>query len=305
MDRFETLRAFVQVIESGSLTRAADTLGVATSAVSRRLKELEAHLGTQLMQRTTRQLRLTAAGENFHIRAQAILQALEEAEAEAGREARALSGVLRIAAPVSFGTSQLGPILIAFTEANPDLTLDVDFSDRMVDLVAEGHDLAVRIGNLEDSSLIARRITDIRMVVAAAPAFWDKHGRPERPEELEQLPALCYTGTDRQDRWSYTTPDGRPGTMQARVAMRATNGTFLTDAAIAGRGIVMQPSFIVHEAVETGALEPVLCDYAWPRLTIQAVYPQTRHLSARARAFIDFLRSSIGSRPSWEGFLDP
>ena len=303
MDRFETLRAFVQVVESGSLTKAADTLQVATSAISRRIKELEERLGTQLLQRTTRQMRLTATGETFHARAMQILQALEEAEAEAGDQSRALSGPLRIAAPLSFGQSHLGQIMIDFAAEHPGLELDVDFSDRMIDLVAEGHDLAVRIGVLRDSSLIARKLAHVRIVVAASPAFWDRHGRPERAEDLSKVPALCYTGSERVDNWPYVTPDGVSGSVEMDVAMRATNGDFLRDAAIAGKGVIMQPSFILHRAVEAGELEPVLTDHDWHGVTIYVVYPQTRHLSARARAFMDFVRTRIGSRPDWEGFL--
>ena len=304
MDRFETLRAFVQVVESGSLTKAAGNLQVATSAISRRIKELEERLGAQLLQRTTRQMRLTAAGEGFHAKALQILQALDEAESEAGDQSHALSGPLRIAAPLSFGQSHLAPILIDFAAEHPGLELDIDFSDRMTDLVAEGHDLAVRIGNLRDSSLMAGKLTEVRLVVAAAPGFWQKHGRPAKAEDLVGLPALCYTGSERIDRWAYVTPSDERGTIETSVAMRATNGGFLRDAAIAGQGMVLQPSFILGEAVENGTLEPVLTDHAWPRVTIYAVYPQTRHLSARARAFIEFVRTRIGSRPTWEGFLD-
>lgn len=304
MDRFETLRAFVQVVESGSLTKAADTLQVATSAISRRIKELEERLGTQLLQRTTRQMRLTATGETFHRRALEILQALEEAEAEVGDQSRALSGPLRIAAPLSFGQSHLAPILIDFATRHPGLQLDVDFSDRMIDLVAEGHDLAVRIGTLRDSSLIARKLAEVRMVVAAAPGFWARHGVPEHPRALTDLPGLCYTGSERADIWRYTEPDGTAGSIEMTVAMRATNGDFLRDAAIAGEGVVLQPSFILHKAVASGALQPVLTDFEWPKITIFVVYPQTRHLSARARALIEFVRAHIGSRPDWEGFLD-
>ena len=304
MDRFEDLRAFVQTVESGSLTRAAETLQVATSAVSRRIKDLESRLGTQLLQRTTRQMRLTAAGETFHARAVAILQSLEEAETEAGCQSRTLTGPLRIAAPLSFGQSHLGPILVDFAQAHPGLDLDVDFSDRLVDLVAEGHDLAVRIGNLRDSSLIARKLLDVRLVVAAAPAFWERHGTPSRPEELNALPALCYTGSERVDSWRYTAPDGSSGAVPMKVCMRSTYGDFLRDAAIAGLGVVMQPSFILHEAVSAGRLVPVLTDFTWPSVTIHVVYPQTRHLSARARAFIELLRTRLGTRPDWESFLE-
>jgi DNA-binding transcriptional LysR family regulator len=304
MDRFEDLRAFVQAVESGSLTRAAETLQVATSAVSRRIKELEGRLGTQLLQRTTRQMRLTAAGETFHARAVEILQALEEAETEAGCHSRTLTGPLRIAAPLAFGHSHLEPILIDFARAHPGLELDIDFSDRIVDLVAEGHDLAVRIGSLRDSTLIARKLLEVRLVVAAAPAFWQRHGVPGAPSELAELPALCYTGSERVDAWRYADPAGGTGAVHVRAAMRSTNGGFLRDAAIAGLGIVMQPSFLLHEAVRQGLLMPVLTGYRWPTVAIHVVYPQTRHLSARARAFIDTLRARLGIRPDWEDFLD-
>lgn len=293
MDRFETLRAFVQVVENGSLTRAAETLDVATSAVSRRIKELEERLGVQLLQRTTRQMRLTAAGETFHARAQEILQALEEAESEAGSDARVLHGTLRIAAPLSFGLGDLTPILIDFAKAHPDVKLDLDFSDRMVDLVAEGHDLAVRIGNLADSSLIARKLVEFPMTVCASPDFWARHGRPVTPEDLRELPALCYNGSERGDLWRYTGPDGREGSVEVKPVMRATSGTFLMNAGIAGLGVVRQPQFIVKDALAAGALVPVLEDYGWPTVTAYAVYPQTRHLSARARAFMEFARQHV------------
>ena len=304
MDRFEDLRAFVQVVESGSLTRAADRLQVATSAVSRRLKELEDRLGTQLLQRTTRQMRLTPSGETFLGRAQEILQALEEAEAEAGDHARALSGPLRIATPLTFGQRHLSPILIDFARAHPGLALDVDFSDRMVDLVAEGHDMAIRVGNLSDSSLIARKLVEMRTVVVASPAFWDQHGRPRTPEDLRPLPALRYTGSARASAWRYTAPDGTHGLVEITVAMSATNGEFLADAAAAGLGTCLQPSFIVADDIRDGRLEAVLLDHAWPTVTAYAVYPETRHLTARARAFIEYARQRIGSKPAWEDVLD-
>ncbi|MEO1494494.1 MAG: LysR family transcriptional regulator [Pseudomonadota bacterium] len=303
MDRFEDLRAFVQVVESGSLTNAAKALQVATSAVSRRVKDLERRLGAQLLQRTTRKMRLTAAGETFHTRAVQILQALEEAETEVGDGNRTLSGPLRIAAPLSFGRSHLGPILIEFARTHPGLELDIDFSDRMVDLVAEGQDLAVRIGTLADSSLIARKLADVRMVVSAAPSFWEEHGLPETPADLSGVPALCYTGSERNETWRYETAEGVAGTVQVSPTMWSTNGDFLRDAAIAGQGMVLQPSFIVSEAVRAGHLVPVLRDCTWAGVTIYVVYPQTRHLSARARAFIDFAREKIGPVPDWEDCL--
>lgn len=304
MDRFEDLRAFVQTVESGNLTRAAEALQVATSAVSRRIKELESRLGTQLLQRTTRQMHLTAAGETFHARAVAILQALEEAEAEAGSENCALTGPLRIAAPLSFGESHLAPVLIDFVQENPGLELDVDFSDRLVDLVAEGHDLAVRIGNLRDSSLIARKLVDVRLVIAAAPAFWARHGMPTRPDDLVAMPALGYTGSERSDGWHWRAPDGTAGAAHMKSFLRSTNGGFLRDAAVAGLGVAILPSFIIHHDIAAGRLVPALTDHRWATATVHVVYPQTRHLSARARAFIEFMRKHFGPRPEWENFLE-
>ena len=305
MDRFEDLRTYVQVVESGSLTRAAETLGVATSAVSRRVRDLETRLGVQLLQRTTRQMSMTAAGERFHTRAIDVLNALDAAEAEAGDAAQALKGPLRIAAPLSFGQSHLGPILIDFIRAHPDVDLDVDLSDRFVDLVAEGHDLAIRIGpGLRDSSLVARKLCDVRLVLAASPGFWAEHGDPARPEDLAHMPGLIYRGSERGAVLPYIMPDGREGTIEINASVRATNGDFLCAVAAAGLGWVVQPSFIAARALEEGILVPRLLDVTWPGVSIFAVYPETRHLSARARAFIDFVRERIGPRPDWEAVLD-
>lgn len=303
MDRFEDLRAFVQVVESGSLTRAAEVLQVATSAVSRRIKDLEQRLGTQLLQRTTRQMRLTAAGETFHARAGEILQALSEAEAEAGDQSKSLKGPLRIAAPLSFGHSHLAPILIDFACEHREVDLDVDLSDRMVDLVGEGLDLAVRIGNLRDSSLIARRLAEVQCVLCVSPAYLEKHGPFDSAEDLKGHPLLVYTLVERGESPSFIGPDGMKGSLEMRTALRSNNGDFLRDSAIAGIGITMQPSFIVHKAIEQGNLVPILRDHVFQSVTIHVVYPQTRHVSARARAFIEFAGARIGSQPDWEGFL--
>ena len=303
MDRFEDLKAFVQVVESGSLTRAAEALQVATSAVSRRIKDLEQRLGTQLLQRTTRQMRLTAAGENFHRRSVEILQALQEAEAEAGVQAAALSGPLRIAAPLSFGHSHLAPILIDFACEHPDLELDVDLSDRMVDLVAEGLDLAVRIGNLRDSSLIARRLAEVQTVLCASPSWIEKHGVPETAADLNGQSMLIYTGGNQSSSIPFKKAGGETGAVELSPVLRSNNGDFLSDAAIAGIGLALQPTFIVHKAIEAGQLVTLLPDHIFPTVTIHVVYPQTRHVSARARAFIDFARARIGPKPEWEAFL--
>jgi len=308
MDRFEDMRCFVQVVDRGSVTKAAEALRVAPSAVSRRLKELEARLGTQLLTRTTRRMSLTESGRSFHARCQRILADLDEAEGEASDRHGALKGSLRVAAPLTFGVAHLTPIIVDFMRQNPGVVIDLDFSDRVVDLVAEGFEMAIRIGRLSDSSLIARKLVDVRVVACAAPALLAERGVPSHPDQLKDWPALCYTGSERPDIWRYrareeSSGDGSDGSVAMQVRMLSNNGNVLRDAAIAGQGVILQPSFHVHEAVADGHLVPILCEFGWPEIAIYTVYPQTRHLSARARAFIDFVRTRIGPRPYWEDFL--
>ncbi|MEL6477225.1 MAG: LysR family transcriptional regulator [Pseudomonadota bacterium] len=300
MDRFEDMRCFLQVVETQSVTRAAEVMGLAPSAVSRRLKELERRLGATLMTRTTRRMSLTEAGQIFASRAERVLADLEEAEAEVSDAAHLLNGTLRVACPLSFGVSHMTPIVAEFMEAHPDLLVELDLSDRQVDLVAEGLDLAIRIGTLEDSSLMARKVADVRLKVVASPAFLTTHGRPETPADMAGWPALCYVGSARIDTWDYITPDGQNGTQPMCVRMRANNGNVLRDAAIRGLGVAMQPCFITYKAVARGDLEEVLPNHQWPSVTIHTVYPQTRHLSAKARAFMDFVRTRIGTQPEWD-----
>lgn len=305
MDRFEDMRCFVQVAESQSVTGAARQLSLAPSAVSRRLRDLEARLGVQLLSRTTRRMSLTEAGETFYRRARDILGDLDAAEAEVSDARDGLKGQLRLAAPLSFGLAHLTPLLTDFMAEHPALRIDLDLSDRQTDLVGEGFDLALRIGRLEDSSLIARRLFEMRMAVCAAPAFLARHGTPAAPEDLRQLPALVYAGSGRGDIWRYTGPDGRSGSVQVTQRLRVNNGEMAREAAIAGLGIAIEPSFIIHEALRDGRLVAVLPDHDWPRIPVHVVYPETRHLSARARSFIDFLRARLGPRPAWERGLWP
>jgi len=304
MDRFEDMRCFVAVAEALSVTGAARQMSLAPSAVSRRLRDLEGRLGVQLLSRTTRRMSLTEAGETFYRRSRQILGDLDMAEAEVADARNGLTGQLRLAAPLSFGLAHLAPIVTDFMAEHPGLRFDLDLSDRQVDLVGEGFDLAVRIGTLADSTLIARRLIEVRMVVCAAPALIAAHGLPRRAEDLRAMPALCYAGSGRGDIWRYRDPQGKPGSVQVTQRLRVNNGEMARDAAIAGLGVVIEPSFIVHRALAEGHLVTLLTDHAWPRIAVHVVYPETRHLSSRARMFIDVLGARLGPRPAWEAALD-
>jgi len=306
MDRFEDMQTFVRVAESGSMTRAAERLGVAKSAVSRRLAELEAHLGAQLLQRTTRRLTLTETGRSFYERCQRILADLEEAEQAVAQAQGTLRGTLRVAVPHSFGLLHLGPAISAFTETHPEIRFDLDFNDRQVDLVADGFDVAIRIAQLADSTLIARRLATVRHVVCASPDYLAAHGTPRSPEELAAGAGhrcLGYSNVADPAAWSYRDPGGNARTVKVELAMRANSGDFLSRAAAAGRGIILEPIFIAYRAVERGELVPILTHVAWPVLDAHAVYPHTRHLSRRVRAFVDFLVERFAGVPYWDHCL--
>jgi len=287
MSRFAELEAFVAIARAGSISRAAAQLHLAKSAVSRRLADLEARLGTQLVTRTTRQSSLTEAGMTFLARAEALLDDLAEAEASVQAGTRALTGKLRVAAPLSFGVAHLRPIVSAFIRDNPGLDMEIDFSDRRVNLVEEGFDLALRIGSLTDSSLIARKVRPVDLWVAAAPAFWDTHGRPTHPDDLSTLDALLYSNRPRPTQLSWWGPGGTTGSVNPNVRLLAGNGTFLADLATQACGFVEQPDFILAPYIECGELERVLTDYAFSDIHLFVVFPPTRRITARARAFAD------------------
>lgn len=303
MNELTQIKSFVALVESRSISKAAERMDIAVSAVSRRLKELESGLGVQLVQRTTRRMHITEAGEKFYRRCGRLLDDLEEAKREASNTATALSGTLKIATPLSFGVAHLSPAVAAFMHLHPQIKIELDMSDRRIDLVEEGLDLAIRIGTLEDSSLMARKLASVRHVVCASPDFLNRHGIPSTPQDLSALPALCYGNLSQPDTWHYHDKDSKPGQVKVPMRMRANNGDALVEAAIAGLGVLCEPSFIVHGSVERGVLKPLLTDYQWNPMGIFAVYPQTKHMPTRVRAFIDFLVSSFGDTPYWEHFL--
>lgn len=300
MDRFENMNAFVRVVETGSISAAADRMNTAKSVVSRRLKELEAHLGVELFHRTTRQMNLTDSGRAFYQQCVRILDDILEAEHTTSQFHGALKGSLKVAVPLSFGLMHLGPAIYEFLQIHPDIEFDLDFNDRQVDLLAEGFDLAIRIANLPDSSLIARRLAPIQTVMCASPAYLERMGKPQLPEELIQHRCLAYNLISNFENWDLY--DAKEQLVRTKIApyLKASDGQFLRDAAVAGLGIVLLPTFIVYQQIDSGALQPLLTEFHAAPLTAYAIYPQTRHLSQRVRAFVDFLVKRFEKSPYWD-----
>lgn len=304
MSELDEIQAFVQVVEAGSVTKAAARLNTAPSAVSRRLKDLETRLGAQLLTRTTRRMALTDQGRTFHERSVRILSDLAEAKAEVSDAQAELTGTLRIAAPVGFGVPHIGPVVAAFMHQHPKIRVDLDLSDRRIDLIEEGVDVAIRIGGeLEDSSLMARRLCAVHGVVAASPDYWRATGQPETPSDLNDCTSLCYTNLRAPEVWRYEDPLGKKGIVRTQARLTASNGDLLCNAAIAGLGVIREPTFIVHSAIERGLLEPVFTDHVWQNLSLYALYPQTRFMPARVRRFIDVLVEKFAGVPYWESVL--
>lgn len=300
MRRFEDMQTFMRVVEAGSISGAAERLGVAKSAVSRRLSELEARLGVQLLRRTTRRLNLTDSGRGFYDRCQRILADLEEAEAAVSQAHATLRGRLRVAAPLSFGLRHLGPAITEFMQQHPQVDFDLDFNDRQVDLLAEDIDVAIRIARLEDSSLIARRLWSSRLVLCASPGYLQAHGTPSVPEDLVKHRALIYSNAPDPTLLILQDERGHEHRLHMPARLRANNGDFLREVAVAGEGLLLSPSFIVHESLRNGELVRVLPAYRAGEVNAYAVYPQTRHLSQRVRAFVDFLVERFAGVPYWD-----
>ncbi len=299
MGQLENLSAFVQIVDSGSISKAAEQMGMAKSAVSRRLVELERELGVQLLIRTTRKSSLTDAGERTYHQALQMLADMREIRSEASRANSELQGRLKIAVPLSFGLQHLSSVLLKFSNLHPKLELHVDFSDRHIDLVEEGFDLAVRISVLQDSSLIARRLAPIEIVVCASPEYLEKHGEPMSPAELKDHAALYYTLIP-GSKWKFQSPQGRPILVPIRITMSSNNGTFLCEAAAMGHGILRTPTFIAGKKLASGELIPILEPFGVAPISAYAVYPSTRHRSRKVQALIEYIAEVFKGEPKWD-----
>ncbi|MCF8480313.1 MAG: LysR family transcriptional regulator [Rhodospirillum sp.] len=300
MDRLTLMDTFVKVAEMESFSQAADRLGLSRSVVSKYVSALEDHLGVRLVNRTTRRLSLTEVGEAYRLRCQTILADLEEADRAVGALHGTPSGTLRVNAPMSFGFLHLAPAIPALLAAHPTLSVDMDLNDRFVDLVSDGFDVAVRIGSLPDSSLIATRLAPLRLVVCASPAYLARRGEPKHPRDLEDHECLIYTLQRFGEMYPLVHLDGTRADVAIRGRFKANNGDAIRAATLGGAGICISPTFLCGDDLRDGRLVRVLPDWVGREMGINAVYPHNRHLSAKVRVFVDHLRQWCGKDPYWD-----
>jgi len=293
------VEAFLRVVEAGGFARAADRIGLAKSILSRRVSRLEARLGAKLLTRTARGVQPTHVGEAYAARATNVLAELESAAELVAEAVQQIAGPVRLSAPLTFGVRHLAPALAEFAALHPKVELDVSLDDKVVDLVGGGFDLAVRIGDLPDSQLVARRVAPVRAAVLASPAWIAAHGRPQHPRDLEGCDMLVYSNPGGGDLWRF--PDGNGHiAVKGRTRLRADNGDLLRDAAIAGLGVVVLPNFIASCAIGRGELEVLLPDHPLPATGLHLVMPPGRALTARVRALVDHLAAAFGPEPAWD-----
>ncbi len=301
MDRIDAMRTLVTVVTEGSFTRAAERLDMSPQLVSKYVSQLEERLGVRLLNRTTRRISLTEAGTRYIQRARQVLDDIDEMENQLGDLQQGARGQLRISAPVSFATRHLAPLLCRFQQAHPSVSIDLHLNDRKVDIVEEGFDIALRIGHLKSSSLIARFIAPVRLVMCASPAYLARQGTPSRLEDLKHHRYLRYSYIEDNaslpaHQWLRAT--GRePG-----GDMISNNGEVLVQAAIEGAGIAIQPTFIAGEAIAAGKLRVLLPEYEPEVMGLYAVYPHRKLLASKVRCFIDFMAGYFGDPPYWDNF---
>lgn len=301
MIELDDLKCFVEVVESGGFSRAAHRLGMSKSMISRRIARMEATLGAPLLSRTTRGINPTEAGLEFKARSERILAEIEEAQDAVAQQSAGVVGRLRLSAPVSFGVKHITPVLAELAERHPRLEIDVSYTDRMVDLIGERYDAAIRIGILRDSTLVARRLAPFRAILVASPAYITRRGRPHTPADLARHDCLVPATTSVSD-WVFR-KDKRTHAVHPKGRLRTDNGEALVRWATDGLGITLLPSFLVSEAIDRGDLEPLLVDYESFEGGIHVVRPPGVHVPAKVRILIDTLVEKFGGEPVWDGCL--
>lgn len=288
MDRFLEMQTFCAVADAGSFVRASEVLGVSKAAVSRYVADLEARVGVRLLHRTTRRLSLTEEGAVFNARCRELLSDVEAAEAEITSHSGTPRGLLRINVPVTFGVRHLAPLWAKFHDTYPEVRLDVTLADRIVDLVDEGYDLAIRIATLPSSSLISKRLAGTRMVLCATPQYLAIHGEPTHPSELVDHMIIAYRYWSSGDTWQFDGPDG-PVNVTVKPWIRTNNGDTCLAVGLSHQGLMLQPSFLVGDDLHAGRLVQVLPEFRSIELGIYAVYPTRKHVALKVRALVEFL----------------
>jgi DNA-binding transcriptional LysR family regulator len=297
MDRAAEMTAFVRTVETGGFSAAARQLGLTPSALSKLVTRLEDRLGARLLQRTTRRLQLTAEGEAFYARALPILKAMDEAEAEVTEAGTSPRGLLRLHCGSTFGMHQLAPAIPRFQARHPSVSLDITISDERLDMMQEAVDLAIRIGPLDESSLVARRICNLERVICAAPSYLERHGTPRTPDDLQRHNCLWITSLPALRRWPFDTDEGiRVVHVDGNVV--TNNAETVLQLAVAGVGVTRLSDVVVADAIRAGALVPILADWHHVEpVPLFATYPSGRNLSPKVRAMVDFLVEEFGGAP--------
>jgi DNA-binding transcriptional LysR family regulator len=288
MDKYQEMRVFAGVVDAGSFVAAADALGMSKAAVSRYVSDLEQRLGVRLMQRTTRKLSLTVEGEVFLARCRDILGSIDDSEAEISTRSDTVIGLLKVSVPVSFGIQHLAPLWGEFMQAHPRVTLDVQLADRVVDLVEESFDLALRIARLPDSSLVSRPLAATRLVLTASPGYLERHGTPQHPSELVRREVIGYSLLAMGEQWQFNGPEG-PVSVKVRPRLWSNNGDTCVAACVRGVGLQLQPTFLIARELASGELVEVLPQYRSIELGIYAVYPTRKFVLPKVRALVEFL----------------
>jgi DNA-binding transcriptional LysR family regulator len=297
MSKIQEMSSFAAVVEAGSFVAAADVTGLSKTAVSRHISNLEQRLGVRLIQRTTRRLSLTDEGRTFFTRVKEVLGAIDEAESELTARSIEPSGLMRVNAPLTFGTMHLAPLWGPFIDANPKVSLEITLSDRTVDLVEEGYDLAIRIATSPGWNVVSRKLATTRVVLCASPRYLKKHGTPKHPRDLAEHSLISYTYWSGGDEWTFTGPQGAIS-VKVRSRIHANNGDTCRIAALAHQGIILQPDFLIGDDLREGTLVELLPKFRSVELGIHAVYPTRKHLPLKLRRLIDFLVAAFRS-PAW------
>jgi DNA-binding transcriptional LysR family regulator len=298
MDTLTSMKVFAAVVETGSFAAASDRLDMSRAMTSKYVAHLEEHLGTRLLQRTTRKLTLTESGATYYERCVQILADISEAEEGALHLTEAPRGTLRLTVPVSFGILHMGPVISDYMKQYPDVKVDLLVTDRRVDLLEEGLDMAIRIGSLSESGLVAKKFASDRVVICGSPEYLQRLGTPKTPAELAQHNCLTYSLSATGDEWKMEGPDGQH-TVKVSGSLRATNGDLVKLAALGGVGLMRQPLFICGEDLRAGRLVEVLPEYRSDSMGIYAVYPSRKHLSAKVRTFVDFVAGAFNLKSDW------